>query len=161
MTTTVRIAAALALATFAAGEARAQAPAQPPAQTAPAPAGAQAYPGQPQAAPPAQQQVRRQSIVHHYPYPYPGAYHGDQYGGFRNPGGTGRYLEYYPPGNQFQVAPQQDAVRVATFGGGGIPDRNEQLAAQQIGISRYNAIQGHIDNMARPAFGFGFFGGMY
>jgi hypothetical protein len=105
----------------------------------------------------------RKSIVHHYPYPYPGYYHGDQTAGFRNPGGTGRYLEYYPAGNQFQVNTERDQVKVATFGGGGMPDRNEQLAAQQIGIQRYNAIQGHIDRMAQPymGFGVGYFGGAY
>jgi len=113
--------------------------------------------------PPQPAAARRKSIVHHYPYPYPGYYHGDQSAGFRNPGGTGRYLEYYPAGNQFQVNPAQDAVKVATFGGGGVPDRNEQLAAQQIGIQRYNAIQGHIDRMAQPymGYGVGFFGGAY
>jgi hypothetical protein len=103
--------------------------------------------------------MKRRSIVHHYAYPYPEYYHGDATGGFRNPNGAGRYIEYYPPGNQFQVNAGTDPVKVATFGGGGVPDRNEQLAAQQIGINRYNAIQGHIDNMARPAFGVGFFGG--
>jgi hypothetical protein len=120
-------------------------------QAAPAPA-------QPQA-----QAPRRRSIVHHYPYPYPGYYHGDLTAGWRNPGGVGRYGEFYPPGNQFQVNPAQDPVKVATFGGGGIPDRNEQLQAQQIGIQRYNSIQGHIDNMARPyiGYGVGFFGGAY
>jgi hypothetical protein len=109
--------------------------------------------------------LRRRSIVHHYPYPYPEYYHGDQTAGFRNPGGVGRYLEYYPVGDQFQanVDRGEDPVRVAGFGGGGIPDRNEQLQAQQIGIQRYNAIQGHIDNMARPyiGYGVGFFGGAY
>src|SRR5690349_4271563 len=44
----------------------------------------------------------RRSIVHHYPYPYPNYYHNDDRAGFRNPGGVGRYMEYYPPGNQFQ-----------------------------------------------------------
>ena len=105
--------------------------------------------------------VKRKSIVHHYPYPYPEYYHGDQTAGFRNPGNVGRYIEYYPPGNQFQVDAGRDPVRVATFGGGGVPDRAEQLAAQQIGIQRYNAIQSHIDNYARPAFGVGYFGGLY
>ena len=47
----------------------------------------------------------------------------------------------------------------ATFGGGGIPDRNEQLAAQSLGVAKYSALQSHIDNMARPTFGVGFFGG--
>lgn len=104
--------------------------------------------------------VKRKSIVHHYPYPYPEYYHGDQTAGFRNPGSQGRFLEYYPPDNTFQVA--GDPTRVATFDrGGGAPDRAEQLAAQQIGIQRYNAIQSHIDNYARPAFGVGYFGGLY
>ena len=152
MTFSIRVMLALVLLVIFAAELK--------AQTAPAAAaaGAQVNPYQPYQTP---QPVKRQSIVHHYPYPYPEAYYGDSTGGFRNPGGTGRYLEYYPPNNQFQVSPQQDAVRVATFGGGGIPDRNEQLAAQRVGISRYNSIQGHIDSMARPAFGFGCFGGMY
>lgn len=151
MTTPRRLALGLILAGLAAPAASAQVP--PAAQPAPA------NPAQPA---PAQQPAwpkARQSVVHHYAYPYPGYYHGDSTGGFRNPGGQGRYLEYYPPGNQFQVNPQQDAVKVATFGGGGIPDRNEQLAAQQLGVAKYNAIQGHIDSMARPMWGVGFFGG--
>jgi hypothetical protein len=109
--------------------------------------------------------MRRRSIVHHYPYPYPGFYVNDATAGFRNPGGTSRYLEYYPPGNQFQLDPGRDPVRVATFGGGGIPDRAEQLASQQVGIQRYNSLQQHIDNYARPFIGYGFgvggFGGFY
>ena len=82
--------------------------------------------------------------------------------GYRNPGGVGRYLEYYPPGNEFQV--ERDPVRVARFGEGGVPDRDEQRAAQQVGIQRYNSIQQHIDSYAHPygfgyGFGFGAFGG--
>ncbi|MGE5295752.1 MAG: hypothetical protein ACM3VT_13070 [Solirubrobacterales bacterium] len=114
----------------------------------------------PATATPAHPRYRRRSIVHHYPYPYPEYYNGDQTAGFRDPGGGGRYSEYYPPGDRFQV-PDVDPVRVATFGQGGIPDRAEQLAAQQIGIQRYNAIQGHIDRMAAPRLGVGYFGGMY
>src|SRR5262249_35210283 len=82
---------------------------------------------------------KRRSIVHHYPYPYPGYYHNDETAGFRNPGNVGRHAEYYYPGEQFQV--QGDPVRVAQFGVGGYPSRSEQLAAQQVGISRYNSIQ--------------------
>ena len=57
-------------------------------------------------------------------------------------------------------------MRVAQFGvGGGYPSRGEQMQAQRIGISRYNSIQNHIDNYARPSFGFGFgvggFGGFW
>ncbi len=108
---------------------------------------------------------RRRSIVQHYAYPYPGYYNSDQTAGFRNPGGVGRYAEYYPPGDRFQV--ENDPVRVAQFGVGGYPSRAEQMQAQQIGISRYNSIQRHIDNYAMPrfvygmGFGVGNFGGFW
>jgi hypothetical protein len=108
--------------------------------------------------PQAHQPQRRRSIVHHYPYPYPGAYYNDDTAGFRNPGGVGRHAEYYLPGDRFQV--ETDPVRVARFNQGGYPSRAEQLAAQQVGISRYNSIQQHIDNYAMPHYGYGFgFGG--
>jgi hypothetical protein len=114
--------------------------------------------------PQAHQPHRRRSIVHHYPYPYPGAYYADETAGFRNPGGVGRYAEYYLPGDRFQV--EGDPVRVARFNqGGGYPSRAEQLAAQQVGIARYNSIQQHIDRYAMPAYGYGFgfgrFGGFW
>jgi hypothetical protein len=108
----------------------------------------------------------RRSVVHHNPYPYPNYYENDQTAGFRNPGGTGRYREYYPPGNQFQLGHEVDPVRVAKFDqGGGAPDRAEQLQAEALGIQKYNSIQGTIDNYARPYLGFGYgvggFGGFY
>ena len=137
----------------------------PPANQAPAQRTRTVYPGVPDhVRPQAYQPMRRRSIVHHYPYPYPGYYSNDQTAGFRNPGGVGKYAEYYPPGNQFQV--QGDPVRVAQFGvGRGYPSRAEQMQAQQIGISRYNSIQNHIDNYAMPHFGYGFgvggFGGFW
>ena len=113
--------------------------------------------------PQAHQPQRRRSIIHHYPYPYPGAYYADETAGFRNPGGVGRYSEYYPPGDRFQV--EGDPVRVAQFGVGGYPSQAEQRAAQQVGISRYNSIQRHIDNYAMPRYGYGFgmggFGGFW
>jgi hypothetical protein len=119
-------------------------------------AGAQANGNAPKGqAPP---QYRRRSIVHHYPLPYPEYYHGDATGGFRNPGGVGRHLEYYPPGNQFQE--RGDPVRVAGFDQG-FGNRAEQLQSLQVGVQRENAIMNHIDSMARPAFGVGFFGGMF
>lgn len=106
---------------------------------------------------------RRRSIVQHYPYPYPGYYHNDETAGFRNPGGVGRHAEYYLPGDQFQV--QGDPVRVAKFGVGGYPSRAEQMQAESLGIQRYNSIQNHIDNYARPTWGYGFgvggFGGFW
>ena len=100
----------------------------------------------------------RRSIVHHYPYPYPEYYHGDQTAGFRNPGGQGRFLEYYPAGNKFQE--NNDPVRVAKFDTG-FGNRQEQLQSIQIGVSRENAIMNHIDSYARPSFGVGYFGGFY
>lgn len=107
---------------------------------------------------------RRRSIVHHYPYPYPNYYTSDQSGGFRNPGGVGRYSEYYPPGDRFQAGGGGvDPVRVATFDRGGGPTLADQRAAQQIGIQRDAVLQRHMDNFARPFFGYGygvgFFGG--
>jgi hypothetical protein len=109
--------------------------------------------------PQAYQRQYRRSIVHHYPYPYPGYYYGDDRAGFRNPGGVGRYAEYYPPGNRFQV--EGDPTRVAGFSQGGYPSREEQMEAQRVGISRYNSIQQHIDNYARPYWGYGFGVGFY
>lgn len=113
--------------------------------------------------PQAYYQHRRRSIVQHYPYPYPSYYNDDSSAGFRNPGNIGRHAEYYYPGEQFQSA--GDPVKVAQFGQGGYPSRSEQLAAQQVGISRYNSIQQHIDRMAMPRFGYGFgvggFGGFW
>lgn len=113
--------------------------------------------------PQAHQPHRRRSIVHHYPYPYPGAYYNDDTAGFRNPGNVGRHAEYYLPGDRFQV--ERDPVRVARFNQGGYPSRSEQLAAERVGISRYNSIQQHIDNYAMPRFGYGFgyggFGGFW
>jgi hypothetical protein len=137
----------------------AQAPPQPsPAPVASAPA--------PRRIAPTQAPNFRRSVVHHNPYPYPNYYENDETAGFRNPGGVGRYREYYPPGNQFQLGRERDPTVVAKFDqGGGAPDRAEQLQAEALGIARYNSIQGHIDNYARPFFGFGYgvggFGGFY
>ncbi|MGO9599301.1 MAG: hypothetical protein ACLP7Q_15035 [Isosphaeraceae bacterium] len=106
---------------------------------------------------------RRRSIIHHYPYPYPGYYQNDDTAGFRNPGNVGRHAEYYLPGDRFQV--EGDPVRPAQFGVGGYPSRAEQMEAQRIGISRDNSIQGHIDRYAAPHWGYGFgvggFGGFW
>lgn len=115
---------------------------------------------------PTQAPTFRRSIVHHNPYPYPNYYQNDETAGFRNPGGLGRFREYYPPGNQFQLSRERDPTQVARFDqGGGAPDRAEQLQAEALGIARYNSIQGHIDNYARPYFGYGWgvgaFGGFF
>ncbi len=173
------IAAAVLIAGAFAPFATAQAP-PAPRQPAPpaAPRVAPAEPRQPaqaRRAMPSQRPTSRRSVVHRYVYPSPttpeqperrsaSAYEqtDTRYPGYRNPGGVGRYLEYYPPGNEFQT--ERDPVRVARFGGGGVPDRDAQRAAQQVGIQRYNAIQRHIDSYAQPygfgyGFGFGAFGG--
>jgi hypothetical protein len=78
---------------------------------------------------------------------------GNQQAGFRNPGNVGRVNEYYPPGDRFQGAAQPHIT--ARIGLGGVPDRNEQLAAYNAGTARYNAIQTHIDRYGRPMMGFG------
>jgi hypothetical protein len=114
---------------------------------------------------PARPPIRRRSIVHHYPYPYPEYYYSDARAGFRNPGGEGRYAEYYPAGDRFQLddPSQRDPVRVAKFDQGGGPNWDEQRAAQYLGVAKYNAIQNHIDNYARAGWGWGVggFGGFY
>jgi hypothetical protein len=104
--------------------------------------------------PPSQNPARR-SIV----YRRPTLYDMQRTAAYQNPGGVGRYSEFYSGG----IPPQtgQDPVRVATFGGGGIPDRQEQLQAQAIGIQRYNSIQQHIDRFAAPYFGWGFGAGVF
>ncbi|SIO60998.1 hypothetical protein SAMN05444166_6602 [Singulisphaera sp. GP187] len=104
---------------------------------------------------------RRRSIVHHYPYPYPNYYTSDRSGGFRNPGGVGRFSEYYPPGGQFQVNPGVDPVRVASFDRGGGPTLADQRAAQQIGIQRDSVMQQQLNSFRGFGYGYGvgFFGG--
>ena len=112
---------------------------------------------------PVSSRTRRRSAVHHYPYPYPDYYHGDNTAGFRNPGGVGRYAEYYPAGSKIgQQDGGHDPVRVAHFDqGGGAPDRDEQLRAQQLGVQKDSVMYRHIDSYARPyiGFGVGYFGG--
>jgi hypothetical protein len=155
-----RIAVALATAGAVVSLSQAQTPTTPaPGTSAPVASQAPAQP-QPKPAP-----IRRQSIVHHYQYPYPEHYYTDRTGGFRNPGGIGRYAEYYPPGGHYQ---NEGATRApfpaATFDRGAPgTSRAEQMQAEALGVQRYNAIQGHIDNYARPYIGFGFggYGGFY
>lgn len=135
----------------------------PPAQRQPQPAPA-ARPATNQSSetnpnsPANPQRYLRRSIVHHYPYPYPGYYHNDDTAGFRNPGSQGRFLEYYPPGDRFQQ--NNDPVKVAQFDTGW-GNRQEQLQSLQIGVQRDNAIMGQIESFAMPRVGVGFFGGFY
>jgi len=124
----------------------------------PAPAGGNAEPNTPLALANELHPPRRRSIVHHYPLPYPEYYHGDQTAGFRNPGGVGRYIEYYPPGDKFQE--NNDPVQAARFDTG-FGNRSEQMQAQQVGVQRENAIMNNIDQMAAPRLGIGYFGGFY
>ncbi len=73
--------------------------------------------------------------------------------GWRNPGGVGRFKEYYPPGNQFQNP--GSPVEQAHFDEGPVSTRRSmQLQSQQVGIAKYNAIQGHIDRYGMPRMGF-------
>ena len=107
---------------------------------------------------------QRRSIVHHYPYPYPGYYHNDDTAGFRNPGGVGRHAEYYPPGDQFQT--QGDPVRVARFGVGRLP---QPVGTARGPAGRHLSLQldpgAHRSDGRCPDFGYGFgvggFGGFW
>jgi hypothetical protein len=109
----------------------------------------------------------RRSIVHYNPYPYPGYYRDDSRAGFRNPGGVGRNLLWYPAGNRFQTDGGRDPVRAATFFSpqSGVPTMDQMIAGQAVGVQKYNAIQQHIDNFARPFLGYGlgvgYFGGFF
>src|SRR3954454_17279132 len=144
-----RVAAAMALAGAFATGVEAQAP---PSAAGQVPARANPVPG-PRRIAPTQAPSYRRSVVHHNPYPYPNYYQNDETAGFHNPGGVGRYREYYPLGDKFQIDGARDPVQVARFDqGGGAPDRAEQLQAESLGIAKYNSIQGHIDNYARPSF---------
>lgn len=82
--------------------------------------------------------------------------------GFRNPGGVGRMLEYYPPDNEFQNP--GTPVQAAQFDQGpAATQRSMQLQSQAVGIQRYNAIQSHIDRYGAPMMGWGWgfgFGGV-
>lgn len=127
--------------------------------------GTAAQPRQDQAA--SSRSARRRSAVHYNRFPYPEAYADDSRGGFRNPGGVGRGLMWYPPNNQFSGATGRDPVRVAQFmnSPSPFPTISENIAAQSLGVQKYNALQQHIDNYARPYFGYGlgmgYFGGFY
>lgn len=111
--------------------------------------------------------IRRRSSVHYNPYPYPGAYADDSRAGFRNPGGVGRGLMWYPANNQFSGDTGRDPVRVAQFmnSPSPFPTFSENIAAQQLGVAKNSALQQSIDNYARPFFpyglGMGYFGGFY
>lgn len=80
--------------------------------------------------------------------------------GFRNPGGVGRYAEYYPPGNVFQA--RAASRPPAEFGNSSALPGNaqEQLEAQRVGVMKYNALQSHIDRYGHP-FGYGYGFGAY
>ena len=167
MTSTRLRLAGLSIAALAAtsGLALSQEGAPPPPPAASPSASAQPTPPYPEhIRPQAHYPQQRRSVVHHYPYPYPEYYHGEPTAGFRNPGGRGRYAEFYTGDEGSR--PAVDPVRRAQFDqGGGAPDRAEQIAAYNAGTQRYNAIQQHIDNYARPYWGVGFgvggFGGFW
>jgi hypothetical protein len=78
-------------------------------------------------------------------------------GGFANPGGIGRYSEYYTPFTPLSQAPPHPAP-VAGFDRGGGPNRAEQIAAFQVGQTRARNIQNNINAYGRPygAYGAGF-----
>ena len=89
-------------------------------------------------------------------------------GRFANPGGVGRYAEYYTantPTSQVDLLPRS----LARFDRGGGPDRAEQIAAFQAGQFRARNIQDNINAYGRPygaygagfGFGFGLSAGLY
>jgi hypothetical protein len=77
--------------------------------------------------------------------------------GFANPGGVGRYAEYYNE-NTPRSQVDQHPVPVARFDSGGGPTRADQVAAVQVGQQRARNIQDNINVYGRPygAYGAGF-----
>jgi hypothetical protein len=92
-----------------------------------------------------------QSVLRHRPSPY--AY--DSGYGYRNPGGVGKFEEYYPPGNQFQNGGHDPTV-AASFEHGTPYNIQEQAMATNVGTNRYRALQQHLDNFGRPVGFYGF-----
>jgi hypothetical protein len=82
-------------------------------------------------------------------------------GRYANPGGVGRYAEYYTA-NTLASQVGRPPTTSARFGGGGVPDRSSQIAAFQAGQSRARNIQNNINAYARPSvvYGFGYGGGL-
>ena len=70
-------------------------------------------------------------------------------GRFANPGGVGRFSEYYTPYTPTSPADARP-TRVARFDQGGGPDRAEQIAAFQAGQMRTRNIQNNINAYGRP-----------
>jgi len=73
--------------------------------------------------------------------------HGER--GFANPGGVGRYAEYYDE-NTPKSQVDQHPVPVARFDSGGGPTRSDQIAAAQVGQQRARNIQDNINVYGRP-----------
>jgi hypothetical protein len=168
----LRIASAL----LAGGVMTAQAGAQTPAAPAPAPAPAPAAGDPNQLFPPIPTDPSapnyhagaHKTILRHNPLPQRSSYRSSgtqsQQGSarFSNPGGAGRYSEYYDQ-RTLDAPVDYHANPVAKFDSGGGPDRSEQMAAQQLGNQRARNIQDHIDAYGRPigfGYGLGFAGGM-
>lgn len=171
------IASALLAANLVVGSALAQAPPAAPVPAAtPAPraqvapnSDASLFPPIPtDPADPAYHAGAHRTILRHNPVPQRSASRANvsrtqsSSAGFSNPGGVGKYAEYY---DQNTLAPNPDyhPAPVARFDSGGGPDRSEQIAAQQVGIQRSRSIQDHIDAYGRPigfGYGLGFAGGL-
>jgi hypothetical protein len=91
-------------------------------------------------------------------------------GRFANPGGVGRYAEYYTDNTLSAAPPVAQARSQPRFDKGPGPTRADQLAAFQAGQQRTRNIQNNINAYGRPygaygaGFGFGFglaTGGLY
>jgi hypothetical protein len=95
----------------------------------------------------------------HYGYGRTSSTNGER--GFANPGGVGRYAEYYDE-NTPKSQVDQHPVPVARFDSGGGPTRADQVAAAQVGQQRARNIQDNINAYGRPygamgiGFGYGF-----
>jgi hypothetical protein len=80
--------------------------------------------------------------------------------GVRNPGGVGRYAEYYPPGDMFQNGGHDPTPRAGFDQNLPVGSIDQQAMATQVGTQKYSVMQQHLDNFSRPLgfYGFGGFG---
>lgn len=78
--------------------------------------------------------------------------------GFRNPGGVGKFGEYYPPGNRFQNGGRDPVAKAGFDQNIPVGSIQEQAMATQVGTQRYSVMQQHMDNFARPMGFYGFYG---
>lgn len=160
-----RVASILLVVGWLAPWASAQAPSNPPAPPGDRSSGPLFPPIPTDPAHPDYHAAAHRSIVRHNPlprndsysshHPYKSRESSQGQSGFSNPGGVGRYAEFYDRSTPTSQV-DQHPVPVAQFDRGGGPDRAEQISAAEDGQQRARNIQSNINTFARPMGGYGY-----